>query len=67
MYCNEIRGGKHRGFWLIDEHNVPQPSYDAHQRFLVQAKQWVSEFHAQQGRPPTADEFRQQAVIWLRD
>jgi hypothetical protein len=65
MYCNEIRAGKHRGFWMIDEHNRQQPIYRTHRQFFDRAKRYLAEFRLAQGRSPTAGEFRQQAVRWL--
>lgn len=66
MYSNERKpDGQLRGFWLIDDQNVKQPVYHTHQKFLQQAKAYVAGFKTKNGRVPTADEFRKEAVKWV--
>jgi len=65
MYCNEMRDGKPRGFWLIDDQRCPQPIYETHKRFLEWARQFVIRFKQQNGRLPTRAEYRTAAVNWL--
>jgi len=65
MYCNDVRDGKHAGFWLIDDQGRKQPSYFTHQRFCTQLRQYVTDFEKQSGRLPTAAEFREQAMKQL--
>jgi hypothetical protein len=57
MYCNEKVEGKHRGFWLIDEHNQKQPVYHMHERFYRDAKARVAAFLKKHRRLPTRAEF----------
>jgi len=67
MYCNENDGGKHKGFWLVDNQGRQQPLYDTHRRFFARARQFVAEFHKEHGAPPTPDQYRQRAVEWLSE
>ncbi|MCL9781746.1 cellulose-binding domain-containing protein [Vibrio sp. S4M6] len=64
IYDNEWDGylQNYRGFWLVDQNGVKQPSYFLHQNFLTQAKAWVADFTALHDRPPTSEEYRQQAL-----
>ncbi|CAH0537764.1 cellulose binding domain-containing protein [Vibrio marisflavi] len=64
MYDNEWDGylQAYRGFWLIDQNGVKQPSYYLHQQFLSQAKAWVKEFSQKNGRLPNAEEYRTEAI-----
>jgi hypothetical protein len=66
MYCNEIVEGRHRGFWLIDDHNQRQPFYLTLEDYYRQAGRFVSEFRAHHGRLPTDAEFRKQALVILQ-
>lgn len=66
MYSNERKpDGRLRGFWLIDDHNVKQPIYHTHHRFLQQARAFVVGFRAEHSRLPTSEEFRSRAAQWL--
>ncbi len=65
MYNNEVRDGKHNGFWLIDDKGEKQPIYHTHQKFYDTAKEYVAGFLADNGRVPTAEEFKEIAVTWL--
>lgn len=65
MYCNEIRDGKHRGFWLIDDQGRKQPAYTMHQRYYRRAKEYVASFKKRHDRLPSAEEFRTHAVELL--
>jgi hypothetical protein len=65
MYCNDVRNGKHAGFWLIDKQGQKQPSYFTHERFCKAMRQYVADFQQQSGRVPTTAEFRQQALKQL--
>lgn len=67
LYCNERKDGQLGGFWLIDDQNVKQPVWFAHQRYLAWANQHVTEVIQQTGMPPSDAEFRQAASIYLRD
>jgi len=64
MYDNEWDGylQDYRGFWLIDQNGVKQPSYYLHQNFLSKAKAWVADFKTLNGRLPTAEEYRIEAI-----
>jgi len=67
MYNNEIsQTGKQRGFWLIDDKNKKQPFYYSLEKYYTLSKQYVSDFEKQNGRPPTADEFRTASVKFLK-
>lgn len=65
MYCNEVKDGVHRGFWLIDDRGEKQPAYHLHQRYYTRARRYVSDFRAQNGRVPTPEEFSAEAVRLL--
>ncbi|MDQ2799757.1 MAG: hypothetical protein M3Y13_08960, partial [Armatimonadota bacterium] len=66
LYNNEVApDGKQRGFWLIDDHNVKQPTYFTHQRFYAQARRYVTAFQKDHHRLPTRIEFGQAALPWL--
>jgi hypothetical protein len=62
LYCNEVRDGKPGGFWLIDDHNLKQPVWFTHRRFLAEARRWVSERTKRDGTPPSEADYRQQAL-----
>lgn len=62
MYCNEVRDGRHRGFWLIDDQNRRQPFYVLLQRYYTDAATFVDDFRRTKGRLPTDVEFRQESV-----
>ena len=66
LYCNEIKDGKHRGFWMIDDKGVEQPVYATHRAFLARGAAFVAAWKKTHGRVPTADEFRAAAVEWLK-
>jgi len=57
MYCNEIKDGKHRGFWLVDDKNVKQPFYLWLETYYQQSRRFVRDFKQQHGRIPTQKEF----------
>jgi hypothetical protein len=66
MYNNEVTpDGRQRGFWLIDDHGVKQPVYYLHQRFYEQARAYVAQFSARNGRVPSREEFGEAALAWL--
>ncbi|HVT38575.1 MAG TPA: hypothetical protein VHE78_06015 [Gemmatimonadaceae bacterium] len=65
FYNNEVRDGKQRGFWMVDDHNVKQPIFSTHERFYRLARQWVGEFEKRYDRLPLQAEFNRQAVSWL--
>jgi len=66
MYCNENPGGKHRGFWLIDDKNQKQPFYYTLRAYHDTMKRFVGEFRKERGRLPTDNELRKQAVAVLK-
>ncbi len=53
------------GFWLIDNQNVKQPAYFAHEFYLTQSRAYIASFQATHLRLPTREEFSAQAVAWL--
>jgi hypothetical protein len=66
MYNNEVTpDGRQRGFWLIDDHGVKQPVYFLHQKFYQQARAYVADFTARNGREPSREEFGLAALAWL--
>ncbi len=67
LYCNEIKDGKHRGFWLIDEQDRKQPFYHTLRNYYGRAEELVAEFAEEHGRPPSDREFRRIAVNALQE
>ncbi len=65
MYNNEVKDGKQRGFWLIDDKGEKQPLYHTHQRYYEWARGWVSDFKQKEGRLPATEEFSRAAVKYL--
>jgi hypothetical protein len=66
LYNNEIdKDGTQRGFWLIDDKGGKPPVYETHRSYYAWARRFVADFRKAQGRVPTAEEFRKQAVLWL--
>lgn len=66
MYNNEVRDGRQRGFWLIDNEGRKQPVYRTLQQYYRNARAWVADFLRQQQRLPTSMEFDGTAVQWLQ-
>ena len=62
MYCNEIKEGKHRGFWLIDDQNRKQPFYFMLQDYYKEMKEQTAEFRKTNNRLPTGKELLKMAV-----
>jgi hypothetical protein len=65
MYDNEVKDGKQRGFWLIDDKNVKQPVYYTHQRLCEWGRKFVADSMKSGGKPPSFDEYRHAAVEFL--
>lgn len=66
MYCNIIDAdGTYARLWLIDNKGVKQPLYHTYQRFLEEARRYVADFKKQNGRLPSAEEYRRFAVPLL--
>jgi len=65
MFNNEVRDGKQRGFWLIDDRGEKQPVYHAHARFYAWAREFIAEFRAAHGREPSRSEFGQAGAAFL--
>ena len=66
MYNNEVRDGRQRGFWLIDNEGRKQPVYFTLQKYYEEARVWVGDFLRQRQRLPTSMEFGGAAVNWLQ-
>jgi len=67
MYNNEVRDGRQRGFWLIDNMGrSKQPVYLTLQQYFRNARVWVTDFLRQRLRLPTSMEFDEAAVRWLQ-
>jgi hypothetical protein len=57
VYNNEVRDGRQRGFWLIDDIGRKQPVYLTLQQYYQNARVWVTDFLRQQQRLPSLMEF----------
>lgn len=68
LYCNEIEPetGKHRGYWLIDDQGVRQPTWFLHQDFLDRANHYVRDFQQRHGKMPTQEVFNREAAAWIQ-
>jgi hypothetical protein len=66
MYNNEVRDGRQRGFWLIDDAGRKQPVYFTLQQYYGKARVWVTDFLRQRQRLPSSMEFGGAAVQWLQ-
>jgi hypothetical protein len=66
IYCNEKPGGKHKGFWLIDEKNIKQPFYYSLQAYYVNMKRFVELHKSEYRRLPTNGELNKKAVEIIR-
>ncbi len=59
MYCNEkLEDGSSRGFWLINSDGEETELYYSLETLLSDAKKYVKDFAAAQGRVPTNEEYR---------
>ena len=65
MYNNEVKDGKQRGFWLIDDKNVKQPAYHTHRRLCEWGRQLVADHLKGGGHAPAFDQYRQAAIEFL--
>jgi len=67
LFNNEVdrKTGVQRGFWMIDDKGVKQPIYRTHENLYRQARQFVAEFKAKNGRAPSAEEYAKFAVSLL--
>jgi hypothetical protein len=66
MYNNEVKDGRQRGFWLIDDQGDKQPVYFTLQQYYSNARGWVTEFLRQQHRLPNPVEFDDAAARWVQ-
>jgi hypothetical protein len=66
MYNNEVKDGRQRGFWLIDDQGREQPVYFTLQQYYRRARSWVTDFLQERHRVPTLSEFDGTAAQWLR-
>jgi hypothetical protein len=66
MYNNEVKDGRQRGFWLIDDQGREQPVYFTLQQYYRRARSWVTDFLQERHRVPTPSEFDGTAAQWLR-
>jgi hypothetical protein len=66
IYNNEVRDGRQRGFWLIDDQGRKQPVYFTLQQYYRDARVWVTDFLGQQHRLPNPQEFDAVAARWLQ-
>jgi hypothetical protein len=61
MYNNEVRDGRQRGFWLINDEGRRQPVYFTLQKYYEEARVWVSDFLRQRRGLPSSIAFGQAA------
>jgi hypothetical protein len=66
IYNNEVKDGRQRGFWLIDDKDRKQPVYFTLQQYYSNARIWVTDFLGRQHRLPSPMEFDGAAVRWLQ-
>ena len=66
LYCNELREGRHGGFWLIDDKNVKQPVWFTHERYFSWAIKHVADIKQRTGQYPADEEFRAAVLEYLR-
>jgi hypothetical protein len=66
MYNNEVKDGRQRGFWLIDDHGRKQPVYFTLQQYYRSARSWLTDFIRERHRVPSLSEFDRTAVQWLQ-
>lgn len=66
VYDNEVRDGRQRGFWLIDDKGRKQPLYRTLQQYYRNARVWVTDLLRRQQRLSTSIEFDGTAVRWLQ-
>ncbi len=68
LYNNEVDAtGRQRGFWLIDDQGAKQPVYESHRQFLERARQHVAAVTQTNGRPPSHQVFRAEALRLLAE
>ena len=65
MFNNEVRQGRQRGFWLIDDGGVKQPIYHTHQQLYAWARGYVADFNRTNQRVPTPEEYSKAALSFL--
>lgn len=67
LYNNELDdAGRHRGFWMIDDHGVKQPIYETYLAYYAWARAWVQAELDRRGQVPRAEDFRLAAAAWLK-
>jgi hypothetical protein len=65
MYNNEVKDGKQKGFWLINDKNEKQPLYFTHQNLYRGAARYIAAFQQTHDRRPSTTEYRAWATDWL--
>jgi len=65
MYNNEVKDGKQRGFWLINDKNEKQPLYFLYQKLYREANRYVAHFQEMHQQMPSQTEYRAWAIDWL--
>ena len=67
MYSNEkCENGKDRGWWLIDDKGAKWKLYYSFKAFYCNAKEYVREYIAAEGNPPSVIEFSKWASVFLK-
>ena len=66
IFNNEVRDGRQRGFWLIDDQGRKQPIYFTLQHYFGMARAYVADFLQRQHHLPEPSEFDSAAVAWLQ-
>jgi hypothetical protein len=67
FYCNEINDQGHRGFWLINDRDQPQPLYHQLQAYYGDARLFVERVQKRSGRLPPPEALRRFALAWLEN
>ncbi len=62
FYDNE---GDDKGYWMINSHNEKQPVYHVHEQFYTEMKAFIGKFAGKNGRTPTDEEYRTEALSVL--
>lgn len=66
LYCNEIQDGKHRGFWLINDHGTEQPFYHTLKQYYAGMRLFRERFKAEHAREPMREEWLPEALVLLK-
>jgi hypothetical protein len=65
MYNNEVKEGRHEGFWLIDDKGKKWPLYFTFQNLYRESRIYLGSFYEQHGRWPTTSEYLEFSIKHL--